>query len=151
MDMNLGVTTPGYDPFGVHIWNILDHTYHAMAYSERALIWHAVLPAETVMPTHAHPTQDEWMTVLSGEVEVDFLTDEGYVTRKARPAETVRMPMGIAHAVFNRSGSEATAVCGVAPTGKLYEMFRAIHGVSDPREFVRIAARHDVDFLRSPE
>lgn len=152
MDMNYGVSTVGQDPFGGGVWNILGQTYQVMALSERAMIWHAILPAETFVPPHVHPTQDEWITVLSGELEVDFLTEEdGFVTQKAGATQTVRMPMGMVHGVFNRSGAEATAVFGVAPTRRLYDLFRAINDVPDPAEVVRLAGLHEVDFLPPPD
>ncbi|MEL6279373.1 MAG: cupin domain-containing protein [Pseudomonadota bacterium] len=147
MEMTLGVGAPGKDPFGNSTWNILGQTYQAIAVSDRAMLWHATLPAETFVPPHVHPTQDEWITVLSGELEVDFITENGVETMKALPTETARMPMGLPHGVYNRSGAEATAVFGVAPTQKLFELFKAINNVPDPAEVVRLAGLHEVDFL----
>ena len=62
----------------------------------------------------------------------------------------VRMPMGLAHGVYNRSGKEATCVFGVSPSRKIFELFGALDGVTDPEELVRLSAQHEVNFLPPP-
>ena len=69
----------------------------------------------------------------------------------ARTGDTIKMPRGIAHGIFNRSGKTATCVFGVAPSRKLYDLFIALDGVTDPAELVRISALHEVDFLPPPD
>ncbi len=129
------------------VWNILGQTYTPKLKSDNALVWYAELPAETFVPPHVHPTQDEWVSMLSGELEIEFGPD----TLTAKAGDVVRLPMGIAHGIFNRSGATATAMFGVAPTGKLFDLFNAIHNVADPAEVVRLAAEHEVDFLPPPD
>ncbi|MEM7614859.1 MAG: cupin domain-containing protein, partial [Pseudomonadota bacterium] len=70
---------------------------------------------------------------------------------KAGPGDTVCMPMGEAHGIFNRSGAEATCMFGVAPARKLFDLFGKLDGVTDPGELVRLSALHEVDFLPPPE
>ena len=70
---------------------------------------------------------------------------------KAAVGDTVLMPRGQAHGIFNRSGAEATVVFGVAPSRKLYDLFVQLDGVTDPVELTRISALHEVDFLPPPE
>jgi quercetin dioxygenase-like cupin family protein len=145
-----GVTgaTEGLDGIA---WNVVGHVYTPKLLSDNAMIWHAVIPAETFVPPHVHPTQDEWIYVLEGDLEVDFGFEEGNVTpNKAGPGDMVRMPMGVAHGVYNRSGKEATCVFGVSPSRKLFDLFIALDGVTDPEELVRLAALHEVDFLPPP-
>jgi len=132
---------------GGKVWNILGQTYTPKLNSENALVWYAELPAETFVPPHIHPTQDEWVSMLSGELEIEFGPD----TFTAKAGDVVRLPMGIAHGIFNRSGATATAMFGVAPTRKLFDLFNAIHNVADPAEVVRLAAEHEVDFLPPPD
>ena len=127
-------------------WNVVGHTYTPKFHCDNAFIWHAVVPAETFVPPHIHPTQDEWITMLEGELEVEF----GPEKHKAKAGDTVRMPMGIAHGIFNRSGKTATCVFGVAPARKLFDLFGALNGVTDPAELVRLSALHEVDFLPPP-
>lgn len=143
--MDAGVTMAS-DAVDGTVWHILGQTYTPKLHSENAMLWRAVLPADTFVPPHIHRTQDEWIQVLSGQLEVDF----GAQTHRAGPGDLVRLPMGIAHGVFNRSGAEATAMFGVAPTRGLFDLFGKIHNVPDPAEVVRLAALHEIDFLPPP-
>jgi len=128
-------------------WNVVGHTYTPKLLSDNAFVWHAVMPADTFVPPHIHTTQDEWITILTGQVDVEF-GGEKFV---ASPGDLVRMPMNEPHGIFNRSGAEASALFGVAPCGKLFELFQNLNNVTDPAELVRISAEHDVDFLPPPE
>lgn len=128
-------------------WNVVGHLYTPKLHTRNAMIWHAVIPDKTFVPPHIHTTQDEWITVLSGDLEVEFGAD----VQKAGPGDTVRMPMGEPHGIFNRSGAEATCVFGVAPSRKLFDLFEALDGVTDPAELVRISALHEVNFLPPPD
>ncbi|WP_306120773.1 MULTISPECIES: cupin domain-containing protein [unclassified Roseitalea] len=128
-------------------WNVVGHTYTPKLLCNNAFLWHAVIPDGTGVPPHIHPTQDEWINVLTGNLEVEFGDD----VHKAGPGDMIRMPMGIAHAIWNRSGAEATCVFGVAPARKLFDLFIALDGVTDPEELVRLSAAHEVDFLPPPE
>lgn len=128
-------------------WNVVGHTYTPKVHTRNVMIWHAAIPGGTFVPPHIHPTQDEWITVLSGALEVEFGAD----VHKAGPGDTVRMPMGQAHGIFNRSGEQVTCVFGVAPARKLFDLFEALDGVTDPAELVRLSALHEVDFLPPPD
>ncbi len=127
-------------------WNVVGHVYTPKMHSDAAMLWHAVVPDTTFVPPHIHPTQDEWVIMLTGDLEVEF----GAAVHKAGPGDTIRMPRGIAHGIFNRSGAEATCVFGVAPSRKLFDLFAALDGVTDPAELVRLSALHEVDFLPPP-
>jgi quercetin dioxygenase-like cupin family protein len=146
MKLEHGVTLSS-DSFKDKPWNVVGHTYTPKLLSENAFVWHAVLPADTFVPPHIHTTQDEWISVLSGQLEVEF----GAEKMVANAGDLVRMPMNEPHGIFNRSGAEATAMFGVAPCGKLFELFQNLNNVTDPAELVRISAEHDVDFLPPPE
>ncbi|MEL6127568.1 MAG: cupin domain-containing protein [Pseudomonadota bacterium] len=148
--MDLGVTSS--DGFvGAKAWNVVGHIYTPKLHSPNAFIWHAQIPAETFVPPHIHPTQDEWIYVLSGALEIEFGHEEGAVTtHKAGAGDLVRMPMGKSHGIFNRSGAEATCIFGVAPARKLFDLFAQLDGVTDPAELVRLSALHEVDFLPPP-
>lgn len=142
--------TPGITPSGEGIsalkWNILGQTYTPKLHSENAMIWHALLPADSFVPPHVHPTQDEWITLLDGELDVAF-GDEVFT---ARTGDTVRMPRGIVHGITNKSGKDANCFFGVAPSRKLFDLFNALHNLGDPAEVVRLSALHEVDFLPPP-
>ncbi len=150
MKETAGVTSTDTGLEGV-AWNVVGHIYTPKLHSDNAMIWHAIVPAETFVPPHVHPTQDEWILVIEGHLEVDFGYEQGNVQpNKAGPGDLIRMPMGLAHGVFNRSGAEAKCVFGVAPSRKLYDLFCALDGVTDPEELVRLSALHEVDFLPPP-
>jgi quercetin dioxygenase-like cupin family protein len=145
MELTKGITKSD-EATGGKAWNVVGHTYTPKLLSDNAFIWHAVIPADTFVPPHIHPLQDEWICILEGELEVEF----GAEKHVAGPGDTVRMPMGIAHGIFNRSGKTATCLFGVAPTGKLFDLYGQLDGVTDPEELVRISAEHDVNFLPPP-
>ncbi len=150
MHNGLGVTSSSDGVDGT-VWNVVGQVYTPKLLSDNAFIWHAVVPADTFVPPHVHPTQDEWIYVLEGNLEVDFGFEEGNVkANKAGAGDMIRMPMGVAHAVYNRSGSEAKCVFGVAPSRKLFDLFGALNNVTDPDELVRLSALHEVDFLPPP-
>jgi len=145
MTLTPGIT-PSTDGLDGVAWNVVGHTYTPKLLSESAFLWHAVIPADTFVPPHIHPLQDEWIYMLEGELEIEF----GEEKHVAGPGDMVRMPMGVAHGVYNRSGAEAKCVFGVAPSRKLYDLFCALDGVTDPAELVRLSALHEVDFLPPP-
>lgn len=150
MHLGEGVTASGDGLDGI-AWNVVGHIYKPKLYSEDAFIWHADIPAETFVPPHVHPQQDEWIYVLSGELEVDFGFESGNVQpNKAGAGDMVRMPKGVAHGVYNRSGVKATCLFGVSPSRKLFDLFGALDGVTEPAELVRLSALHEVDFLPPP-
>ena len=130
-----------------HSWNVVGQTYVPKLYSEETFVWHAARPADSFVPPHIHPHQDEWIYVLEGDLEVEF----GSELHKAGPGDTIKMPRGEAHGIFNRSGKPANCIFGVAPSRKLYELFIELDGVTDPAELVRISALYEVDFLPPPD
>lgn len=145
MPLEQGVT-PAAEGFRDAPWNVVGHIYTPKLWSERVFSWHAMMPPGTFVPPHIHTTQDEWITMLAGTLEVDF--EDGTVS--AGPGDVIRMPMGQPHGIFNRSGAEVTCLFGVAPSAKLFELFQRLDGLTDPEELVRISAEHEVDFLPPP-
>lgn len=146
LEENAGVTGASAGIAGKS-WNVVGHIYTPKLHTRNALIWHAMIPDGTFVPPHIHTTQDEWITILTGNLEIEFGAD----VHKAGPGDTVRMPMGEPHGIFNRSGDEATCVFGVAPSRKLFDLFEALDGVTDPQELVRLSALHEVNFLPPPD
>ncbi|QCI68477.1 cupin domain-containing protein [Phreatobacter stygius] len=145
MAMTAGLTRKQDSLDGI-VWNILGQTYVPKQHSENSLSWHATFPADTFVPPHIHPTQDEFVYVLDGTLE--FWLDGRDM--RAVAGDLARLPMGIAHGIFNRSGQTTTCLFWVSPTRKLFDLFKALHNVPDPAEVVRLAALHEVDFLPPP-
>jgi quercetin dioxygenase-like cupin family protein len=129
-------------------WNILGQTYVPKSLTEHSFSWHATFPPGTFVPPHVHPTQDEYLYILEGRL--DFVL--GGEETAATPGDLVRLPKGEPHGIFNKSGAVAKCLFWVAPTGKLPDLFRGIHAMTEqkPEEVVALSARHDVEFLPPP-
>jgi 5-methylphenazine-1-carboxylate 1-monooxygenase len=130
-------------------WSILGQTYRPKQLSDRSFAWHATLPPDTFVPPHIHPTQDEYVFIIDGELTLVAGDDES----KARNGDLVRLPMGQPHGLFNRSGATLTCLFWVTPTGKLYDLFAGIDAMSEqtPDAVVALSAEHGVNFLPPPE
>jgi quercetin dioxygenase-like cupin family protein len=130
-------------------WNILGQTYVPKALSDDAFVWHATFPPDTFVPPHIHPTQDEFIYMFEGRLE---LLLDGRETH-AVSGDLVRLPRGIPHGIFNKSGRTVKCMFWVTPTARLYDLFWAIHSMAEqsPAEVVALAARHEVDFLPPPD
>ena len=99
------------------------------------------------MPPHIHPTQDEFIHVLEGELEVEL---DGQ-RHKAPAGSLVKMPRGIPHGYFNVSDEDVRCLFWVSPAGRLKELFDQLHEMTDTGEVVRVSREHDVEFLPPPE
>jgi len=140
--MTAGVTLAS-EAEGATVWRILGQTYTLKQLSQHSMAWHALLPPGTFVPPHVHPTQDEFVYVLTGRYDL-WLDGKDF---RAGPGDLVRLPQGIPHGIFNKSDADATSLFWVAPTRALAQLFARIHLVPDPAEVVRISAEHEVNFL----
>jgi branched-chain amino acid transport system ATP-binding protein len=143
-----GITRAG-EGFDHICWNILGQTYVPKQVSEASFSWHATFPPGTFVPPHIHPTQDEFIYMLEGQFEL--MLDGKTVF--AGSGDLVRMPMGIPHGIFNKSDRTVKCFFWVAPTRRLYDLFWAIHNMTEqtPAEVVALSAKHEVDFLPPPD
>ncbi|MFL5843762.1 MAG: cupin domain-containing protein [Solirubrobacteraceae bacterium] len=73
-------------------------------------------------PAHLHPRQEEHFEVLEGELTV---TLDGE-TRVLRAGDSLDVPSGAAHAMWNASEAPARATWRVTPALNTHEMFRTI-------------------------
>jgi quercetin dioxygenase-like cupin family protein len=129
-------------------WNILGQTYVPKQMSEQSFSWHATFPPGTFVPPHIHPTQDEFIYLFEGRLDL-VLDGRDYV---ATTGDLIRLPMGIAHGLFNKSDQPVKCLFWVTPTRKLYDLFWAIHMMKEqkPDEVVALSAKHEVVFLPPP-
>ncbi len=146
--LNPGITRAG-EGLDHIAWNILGQTYVSKSISEHAFAWHATFPPGTFVPPHIHPNQDEYVYMFEGELEMMI---EGRLAI-AKSGDLVRMPMGLPHGISNKSDYTVKCLFWVTPTGRLYDLFWAIHNMPEqsPAEVVALAAKHEVDFLPPPE
>lgn len=143
--MTAGITPAGNGLDGV-VWNILGQTYYPKQESDSSFAFETLFPDGTFVPPHIHPTQDEFIYMLDGKFE---LLLDGQVLH-AGTGDLIRMPMGLPHGIFNKSGQPVKALFWVTPSRTLRRLFERIHNLADPAEVVRIAAEHEVEFLPPP-
>ena len=153
--LTAGITKAGTGIDGIS-WNILGQTYVPKTLSENSFSWHATLPPGTVVPPHIHPDQDEYLDILEDEFiylfegRIDLWLDgRDFV---ATAGDVIRLPMGLAHGIFNKSEQTVKCLFWVSPTRKLYDLFWGIHSMKEqkPDDVVALSARHEVMFLPPP-
>ena len=110
--------------------------------SENSFSWHATFPPGTFVPPHIHPTQDEFVYMLEGRID---LVQEGreFV---ATAGDLIRLPMNSRTGCSTRSDQTVKCFFWVAPTRKLYDLFWAIHSMKEqnPPDVVALSAKHEV-------
>lgn len=141
-DLEKGITRDG-EGFAGTEWNILGQVYFPKASCDSTFAFETNSEPGQFVPVHVHPTQDEFILVQEGELDLKL---DGVWT-KARAGDLVRMPRGIPHGYFNKGDVPARALFWVSPAGKLEDLFRALDKLSDIPEIIRLSAAHDVDFL----
>ncbi|MBV8914624.1 MAG: cupin domain-containing protein [Acetobacteraceae bacterium] len=103
-------------------------------------------PGTPTSPTVPHHTQDEFIYMLEGGLQAE----SGGTTHHAKPGDLIRLPEGVPHGLFNRSGAMVRCLFWVTPQARLWDLFVAIDGVADPAEVMRLAALHEIEFLPDP-
>jgi len=142
MSLQAGIQKQGEGIDGVH-WNIMGQVYTPKSVTEDCFSWHALLPSETFVPPHIHPTQDEYIFVQSGALDL-VLGDSQF---HAAAGDLVCMQRGIPHGIFNNTGHDVNCLFWVTPTGKLVNLFRKLHNLARPDEVVALSPAYDVNFL----
>src|ERR1700678_1420932 len=88
VEMAAGVTRAN-EGLGGTVWNVLGQTYTLKEESEASMGWHALLPPGSFVPPHIHPTQDEFIYMIEGTLDLEL---EG-VKSSAAPGDLIRLPM----------------------------------------------------------
>ena len=147
MKLTPGITRAGDGIEGIK-WNILGQTYVPKSLSVDSFSWHATFPPGTFVPPHIHPTQDEFIYMLEGRLDLVLDGQESH----ALPGDLIRLPRNVPHGLFNKSDAPVKCLFWVAPTGRLYDLFWAIHSMKEqnPAEVVALSARYEIDFLPPP-
>src|SRR3984957_5077638 len=149
-EMNLapGITKAGEGLDNI-AWNILGQTYVPKQVCESSFAWHATFPPGTFVPPHIQPMQEDFIYMFEGQLELMIDGRDAL----ANPGDLVRMPMGLPHAIYNKSERTVKCMFWVSPTRRLYDLFWAIHNMPEqtPAEVVALSAKHEVDFMPPPE
>ena len=141
-DLEKGITANGTG-LGGKRWNILGQLYFPKAVCASTFAFETNSQPGQFVPVHVHPTQDEFILVQEGEL--DLKLDGKWM--KAKAGDLVRMPRGIPHGYFNKSDKPCRALFWVSPAGRLKELFEELHDKSDIPQIIKLSAEHDVDFL----
>ncbi len=129
-------------------WNILGQTYVPKSLSADSFSWHATFPPGTFVPPHIHTTQDEFIYMLEGRLDLVLDGTESH----ASPGDLIRLPRNVPHGLFNKSDAPVKCLFWVSPTARLYDLFWGIHSMAqqNPADVVALSAKHEVDFLPPP-
>ncbi len=139
-DLEKGITRAG-EGYRGKSWNILGQRYFPKASCDTTFAFETNSDPGQHVPVHIHPTQDEFILVLDGELDLKL---DG-VWSKA--GDLVRMPRGVPHGYFNKSDASARALFWVSPAGRLEALFDALHDLNDIPRVLQLSAEHDVEFL----
>ena len=142
MKLDGGITKHGTAYHGRAL-NILGQRYFPKASCEASFAFEANSEPGQFVPVHVHPTQDEFILVQEGTLELKL---DG-VWQTAMAGDLVRMPRGVPHGYFNKSESTVRALFWVSPAGKLEALFETLHNMTDVPAVIAASAAHDVDFL----
>jgi quercetin dioxygenase-like cupin family protein len=142
IELPAGVTQANEAFKGV-VWYVLGQTYTLKEESDASLGWHALLPPGTFVPPHIHPTQDEFIYMIEGKLDLEL----GEAKSSAGPGDLIRLPMGKPHGLFNHGSGDVRCLFWVAPARKLRALFDKLHNLTDPAEVVRLSAEHEINFL----
>ncbi|MGH2963533.1 MAG: cupin domain-containing protein [Solirubrobacterales bacterium] len=107
-------------------------------------------PAGKEPPKHYHPSQDEHFEVLTGRVEVRAGGEE----RTVATGETIDIPRGTPHQIWNPGGEPARVVWQTRPGGRTERWFAAIdslhregrvgrNGMPGPLAFAALLSEYD--------
>jgi quercetin dioxygenase-like cupin family protein len=105
--------------------------------------WHALLPPGTFVPPHIHPSQDEFIYMIDGKLDLEL----GEQKSSAGPGDLIRLPMSKPHGLYNHSSADVRCLFWVAPARKLRALFDKLHNLTDPAEVMRLSAQHEINFL----
>ena len=89
----------GTKPIGGMVWNVMGQIYIPKKIDDERFWWEGILPEETFIPPHSHSTQDEFLYLVEGEL--DMLLD-GQETH-ASAGDIIPFPRYSNHALFNLS------------------------------------------------
>lgn len=94
-------------------------------------------------PAHFHPTQDEHFEVFEGELTVIV---GGEPPRLLRAGDTLAIPPGTVHQMWNALPGEAHAAWEICPAQRTEEMFRALAAGVGPQDAGRLLEEFSAEF-----
>ena len=134
--------TPNGQGYRGKTWNILGQVYYPKAVTDSAFAFETNSDPGQFVPVHIHPTQDEFILVQDGVLDLKL---DGVWTQ-ARPAIWCACRAAFRMATStNRTGRREP--CFGSPRRRSWKRsFDKLHNLADPAEVVRISADHEVTF-----
>ena len=129
-------------PVGGMVWNVMGQIYIPKQVDSSSLWWEAIMPEESFIPPHSHSTQDEFLYLTKGEL--DMVMDGAEI--HATPGKIIPFPRYSTHGLFNNCGETVKGIFWAEPTNKLFDLFKALHNVANPHEVIQISDAHDIHF-----
>jgi hypothetical protein len=124
------------------VWNVMGQIYIPKQVDSSSLWWEAIMPEESFIPPHSHSTQDEFLYLTKGEL--DMVMDGAEI--HATPGKIIPFPRYSTHGLFNNCGKTVKGIFWAEPTNKLFDLFKALHNVANPHEVIQISDAHDIHF-----
>jgi quercetin dioxygenase-like cupin family protein len=111
-------------------------------------IWEQQAPPGAMVRRHIHQTEDEFIYLVEGELEVTI----GEATHSVRPGDLVKMPRGVPHGIRMTGTVMTKSLWTVVPAGKIESLFRVLAALPadqppSPETFTKIFAEHDIVLL----
>ena len=82
------------------VWNVMGQIYIPKQVDQNRMWWEGIIPEETYIPPHSHSTQDEFLYLTEGELDMLLDGEE----KHAVPGEIIPFPRYSNHGLFNNSG-----------------------------------------------
>ena len=89
------------EPLNGMVWNVMGQIYIPKRHDAETLWWEAIMPEETFIPPHAHSTQDEFLYISEGELDMLMDGEEVHATA----GKILHFPRCSNHGLFNNSGA----------------------------------------------
>jgi quercetin dioxygenase-like cupin family protein len=112
---------------------------------DRLVVDVTYLPGGKRPPAHFHPAQDEHFEITSGRIGVKLPGEQ----RICAAGETLEIPRGTAHVLWNAGDGEARARWTTTPAGRTLDWWRTLDALNrehDGRPSLLAFAPHLVEF-----
>ncbi len=139
--LSAGITPPGQGDRDT-VWNILGQTYYLKEVCDTSFAFEVVGEPGTFVPAHIHPTQDEFIYLIEGEMEL---------TLDGRPhglttGGLARMPMGVRITKKERTTNSKPTPTTTPNTGSKSPLTAPANEASTPASSVENRAKTSPDW-----
>jgi mannose-6-phosphate isomerase-like protein (cupin superfamily) len=97
-------------------------TLRVLSHDEQALVLEARYAGGSPPPAHLHPAQDERFEIRAGEMQALVAGERHTIA----PGETLEIPRGTVHQMWNESEQQAVVIWRTSPPGRTLDWFREL-------------------------